>query len=42
MSARNLRFRIVRIEVNIRKDPTVSVPTSDVSLDIAQHELLAG
>jgi len=42
MSTRNLRFRVVRIEIDIGKNATIGVPASYLSLYITQHKLLSG
>jgi hypothetical protein len=39
MSARHLSFRVISVQVHIWKDSTVSIPSTDVSFDIAQHKL---
>ena len=42
MTAGHFGFGIIRIEIDIRKDPSVGIPTANIGLLTAQRKLLAG
>lgn len=42
VTARDLRFRIVRVQINVGKDATVRVPTADVRILVTERKLFAG
>jgi hypothetical protein len=41
VAARDLRLRIVCVEIDVREDAAVGVPPSDLGFYFTQHELLA-
>ncbi len=42
MAAGHFGFRIIRIQIDIRKNPSVRIPTANIGLLTAQRKLLAG
>jgi hypothetical protein len=41
MTARYLRLRVIRVEVNVGKDTSIGIPAADLRLNIAKRKFLA-
>src|SRR4029079_486269 len=42
MSSGHLSLGVIRVQIDVRKNSPIGIPSTDVSFDIAQHELFAG